>query len=69
MERVFRRATQELTGLLATALSKAKVPPGDAPSWRIHIRYGSPRAVVDKITRKTEADLLMLGTRAYSGQL
>lgn len=62
-----QRATRELADLLAAALSKTNVPPGDAPSWRVLARYGSPRAVVDKLVRKTETDLLMLGTRGYPG--
>jgi nucleotide-binding universal stress UspA family protein len=67
IEDVFRRkATQELTRQLASALPR-NVPPEDAPSWRIHVQYGSARAVVGRAIRKTEIDLLMLGTRGYSG--
>jgi nucleotide-binding universal stress UspA family protein len=67
IEDVFRRkATQNLTRLLASALPK-NVPPGHAPSWRIHVQYGSARAVVGRAIRKTEIDILMLGTRGYSG--
>ena len=68
MQDVFRRRSSgELAELLAAALSRAKVPPGGAPSWRIHVRYGSPRVVVGNVIRNTGADLLMLGTRGYSG--
>jgi nucleotide-binding universal stress UspA family protein len=61
-----RRATQELTRLLDSALPK-NVPLEDAPPWRINVQYGSARAVVGRATRKTEIDLMMLGTRGYSG--
>ena len=60
------KAAQELAKLLAAALARAKVPPQDAP-WRMQIRYGSPRSVVEKALKKTEPDLLVLGTRGYSG--
>ena len=67
IEDVFRRrATQDLTRLLTSALP-GNVPPGDAPSWRIHVQYGSPRAVVGRTIRRRDIDLLMLGTRGYSG--
>ena len=61
------QAGQELARLLATALAKAKVPPEDAPSWRTDVRYGSPRRIVKKAIRKSEPDLLVLGTHGYSG--
>jgi nucleotide-binding universal stress UspA family protein len=34
---------------------------------RTHVRYASPRVVVEKTLRKAETDLLVLGTRGYSG--
>ncbi len=66
-ERLQLEATQELTRLLATALAEVNVPPKDAPSWKTHVQYGSPRIVVEKAMRRTEPDLLVLGTRGYSG--
>jgi nucleotide-binding universal stress UspA family protein len=67
IEDVFReKANRDLTRLLASAVPR-NVPPVDAPLWRIHVQYGSARAVVGRAIRKTEIDLLMLGTRGYSG--
>jgi nucleotide-binding universal stress UspA family protein len=60
-------AARQLATLLATALTKAKVPPEDVPRWKTHIRHGAPRLVVEKAVKKAETDLLVLGTRGYSG--
>ncbi len=56
-----------LRQLLSEALAKAHVPPGEGPSFRTHVQHGPPRLVVEKAIKKAEADLLVLGTRAYSG--
>jgi nucleotide-binding universal stress UspA family protein len=61
-----RAASQQLRSLLAKALTEGNVPPEDAPSWKIHVRFGSPRTVVQKAMKKSETDLLVLGTRGYS---
>jgi nucleotide-binding universal stress UspA family protein len=61
------KATLEVAQLLATALAGAKTPPDDAPSWKTHVRYGSPRSVVANAVRKHETDLLVVGTHGYSG--
>lgn len=60
-------ATRELAKLLAAALVKANVRSEDAPSWKTHVRYGSPRIVVEKAMKKADTDLLVLGTHGYSG--
>ena len=60
-------ATHELAKLLSTALTEADVRPQDRPHWAIHVRCGSPRAIVEKAIKKAETDLLVLGTRGYSG--
>lgn len=60
-------ATQELGKLLATALAEAGVRPGEGPFWKTHVRYGSPRLVVEKAVKKADTDLLVLGTHGYSG--
>jgi nucleotide-binding universal stress UspA family protein len=60
-------ATRELTKLLAAAFAKAKLRPETQPSFRLHVQYGSPRTVVDKVVKKVDSDLLVLGTRGYSG--
>lgn len=61
------KAAQGLAGLLATALRKADVPPERWPAWKVHVRYGPPRLVVEKAIRKSEPDLLALGTHGHSG--
>lgn len=60
-------ATAELGKLLAAAQAKAEVRPEHAPLWKTHVRYGSPRFVVEKAMKKAETDLLVLGTHAHSG--
>jgi nucleotide-binding universal stress UspA family protein len=68
MEEVFRRkATEELRELLTSALAAAGVPPEKASFLRTHVRYGPARAVVGRAIRRGEIDLLMLGSRGYSG--
>lgn len=61
------KALREIEKLLATSLAQAKVAPIDAPSWKTHVRYGSPRTVIEKAVKKGEADLLVLGTHGHSG--
>ena len=60
-------ATQALARLLATSLEQAQVLPRDAPRWQTRVRYGSPRSVIEKVVKKAETDLLLLGTHGYSG--
>jgi nucleotide-binding universal stress UspA family protein len=60
------QATRKLARLLPSALARANEPPEDAPSWKIDVRYGSPRRVIRKAIRKSEPDLLVLGTHGYS---
>lgn len=61
------KATLKLARMVATALAKENVSSEEAPTWDTHVRYGSPRTVVEKAIRKTESDLLLLGTHGYSG--
>ncbi len=61
------KATRELGALLAASVVAANVPPGEGPPWKIHVHHGSPRRVVEKVTKKAETDLLVLGTHGYSG--
>jgi nucleotide-binding universal stress UspA family protein len=58
------QAMRKLTKLLAAAL--ARVPPDDVPNWEFHVRYGSPRTVIEKAVSKADTDLLVLGTHGYS---
>lgn len=60
------KATRELNALLAAALEEAHIERQDAPHWKTHVRYGTPRMVVEKVTKKAETDLLVLGSRGYS---
>jgi len=62
-----KKALREIGKLLATSLAQAKVAPIDAPSWRTHLRYGSPRTVIEKAVKKGDADLLVLGTHGHCG--
>jgi nucleotide-binding universal stress UspA family protein len=64
----FRLAAHEdLAGLLATALAEGKVRPEDTPPWKLHVWHGSPLVVVERVMKKVETDLLVLGTRGHSG--
>jgi len=65
-DEVCSNATRKLELLLATALAKAKVRFEDGPIWKPHIRCGSPRIVVEKVVKKAESDLLVIGTHGYS---
>lgn len=61
------KALREIAQMLATALAQAKMPRPEEVSWKSYVGHGSPRIVVPKILAKTRADLLVLGTHAYSG--
>jgi nucleotide-binding universal stress UspA family protein len=60
-------ATREIAKVLADALHKAGVPAGDGPSFKTYVRYGSAREVVERALAKSDADLLVLGTKGHSG--
>ena len=60
-------AQQELAGLLAKALTKVNVRPEDMPTWKTYVWHGSPLVVVQRVMKRAETDLLVLGTRGYSG--
>lgn len=61
------KATREVEGLLTSAMKHANLSPDDAAQWKTHVRYGSPRSVIENTMRKTEPDLLVLGTRGHTG--
>lgn len=61
------QAAHELGKLLAAALAKAAARPDELPRWKTQVRYGAPRLVVEKATKKADTDLLLLGTHGYSG--
>jgi nucleotide-binding universal stress UspA family protein len=48
-------------------LAKANVGAEEGPSFRNHIQHGPPRVVVEKVIKRADTDLLVLGTRGYSG--
>lgn len=60
-------ATRRLTKLLMAAQSDAGLRPEEGPFWKTHVRYGSPRTIVEKATKKADNDLLVLGTRGRAG--
>jgi nucleotide-binding universal stress UspA family protein len=60
-------ASREVANLLSTALAEADVRPQDRPHWAVQVRCGSPRTIVEKAIKNAETDLLVLGTRGYSG--
>ncbi len=62
-----QKATQRIAKLLTAALARASVSPADAPSWKMHVQCGSARLVIEKVVKKVESDLLVLGTHGYSG--
>jgi nucleotide-binding universal stress UspA family protein len=62
-----RDATHQIAHLLRTALVRARVAPNDAPSWTMHVRHGSPRAIIKKLATQADTDLLVLGTRGRTG--
>jgi nucleotide-binding universal stress UspA family protein len=66
-EELRSNATRELAKLLATALAKANVGAEEGRFCKTHVLHGSPRIVVEKVVKKSEADLLVLGTRGHSG--
>ncbi len=62
-----QKATHRIAKLLADALARASVSPADAPSWKMHVQCGSARLVIEKLVKKADTDLLVLGTHGYSG--
>ena len=61
------KALHEIAALLRKALLRSKAGPDDAPIWKAHIRYGTPRLVIERTVRRTDTDLLVLGTRGRAG--
>ncbi|MCC6623920.1 MAG: universal stress protein [Deltaproteobacteria bacterium] len=60
-------ATRGVTRLLDAALARAGVPPEGAPRWKLHVRHGSARLVIEKAVAKADHDLLVLGTQGRAG--
>jgi nucleotide-binding universal stress UspA family protein len=52
---------------LAKLLSSVSIRREDGPAWKTNLRCGSPRNVVVKEMKKADTDLLVLGSRGFSG--
>jgi nucleotide-binding universal stress UspA family protein len=61
------KISQDLSKALLAAVAAAKLPPEDVPLWKLDIRYGSARHVLEKAVEKAETDLLVLGTKGRAG--
>lgn len=59
-------AARRLDELLTRALADLRIAGHEAP-WRPHLRHGPARQVVHKAVKSAHSDLLVMGTRAYSG--
>jgi nucleotide-binding universal stress UspA family protein len=67
MDELQRKATRTIASLLRKALAKAKVRSENAPTWKPHYRFDSPRIVIERAAKKNNSDLLVLGTHGHSG--
>lgn len=59
-------AAEKLAKLLSTTVNKLGGSRDTIPAWKMHVRYGSPHVVVERVIRRADTDLLVLGTRGYS---
>jgi nucleotide-binding universal stress UspA family protein len=62
-----QKAVGTIRKFLTNTLERMNVPQRDAPPWKMHVRYGTPRGMIEKAVDKADTDLLVLGTRGYSG--
>jgi nucleotide-binding universal stress UspA family protein len=62
-----QKALRELAKVLPAELAQARSSPGDGLSWKTHVQRGGARTVIEKIVRKSNTDLLVLGTRGRAG--
>lgn len=67
LERYRQEALDTLDQIVASATAQAGLAPGEAPRWRAHALYGSPRSTIARATERIDADLLALGTHGYPG--
>lgn len=61
-----RKARREIDRLLSSALEKSGAGQ-DAPRWKIQVRLGSARLVIERAVEKSKIDLLVLGTHGHAG--
>ena len=52
MDEVQLKTSSEISALLRKALAKANILPENAPTWKAHFRFDSPRLVIERIVRK-----------------
>lgn len=62
-----RALRRELAEFLAEALAKAGIPPETAPAWRMRVRIGEARALIESTVARERTDLLALGTHGFTG--
>ena len=62
-----RKAFDEISRRLSGSLARAGVATVERPVWKMYLRHGSPRTIIEKATRETSTDLLILGTHGYAG--
>ncbi|MDY7232818.1 universal stress protein [Hyalangium rubrum] len=62
-----QKALHDVAQLVATALAELKPSPDDVPSFKTHVRYGSPRTLIPETVAALRTDLLVLGTHGYEG--
>ena len=60
-------AKQRVAKLLASSLARATVRRENAPRWKLHVRCGSARLVIERAVKQAGNDLLVLGTHGHSG--
>lgn len=66
-EQLRRTATHEVGALLLQARVTGRVPPFDEMRFRMYVRLGSPRRVIEREAARRRTDLLVLGTSGRIG--
>jgi nucleotide-binding universal stress UspA family protein len=66
-QRYRRTVIPRIAQAFTRALHAQDGHPGDVRGFKTSIRYGDPRSVIKAAVKKLDADLLLLGTHAYSG--
>lgn len=58
-----RKARTDIAGLLAPVRPEH----GDSPRWRLHLRHGDARDVIERAVTRSRPDLLAVGTHGRTG--
>jgi nucleotide-binding universal stress UspA family protein len=66
-EHLRKQAAREVQQWLVEALRAAKVPVGERPRSKLHVRYDAPRTTIERAVLALKTDLLVLGTHAHAG--